>query len=134
MEETTRDLFEKSIRILELPRVLELLSAQAVSEEAKRRALSLRPLTQREEVQRLLEQTDAARGLIGLQGSPNFAGLKPVAESLARADRCGMLNTRELLDVAGVLRCARRVGLIPGGDRRPGEAPGTRQSPGGDGL
>ena len=33
------DLFDKSIRTLELPRVLELLSEQAVSAEAKQQAL-----------------------------------------------------------------------------------------------
>ena len=32
------DLFEKSIQTLELPRVLELLAAQAVTEEGKERA------------------------------------------------------------------------------------------------
>ena len=49
------DLFDKSIRTLELPRVLELLSEQAVSAEAKQRALRLRPETEPEEVLRLLE-------------------------------------------------------------------------------
>ena len=39
------ELFEKSIRTLELPRVLELLRAQAVSAEAKRRSLQIRPET-----------------------------------------------------------------------------------------
>lgn len=103
------EMFEKSIRILELPRVLEQLAAQAVSEEARDKARKLRPLTEREEVLRQLEQTDAARAMMGLQGLPNFAGLKSVTEALGRADRCGMLNTRELLDIAGVLRCSRRV-------------------------
>ena len=64
------DLFDKSIRTLELPAVLELLSEQAVSAEAKRRARGLRPETEPEEVLRLLDQTDAARNLIGLRGSP----------------------------------------------------------------
>ena len=50
------DLFDKSIRTLELPRVLELLSEQAVSAEARQRALRLRPETEPEEVLRLLEQ------------------------------------------------------------------------------
>ena len=40
------DLFDKSIRTLELPRVLELLSEQAVSAEARQRALRLRPETE----------------------------------------------------------------------------------------
>ena len=103
------DLFDKSLRTLELPRVLELLSEQAVSAEAKQRALRVRPETEPEEVLRLLDQTDAARNLIGLRGSPSFSGVKPVAEALDRADRGGALNTRELLTIADLLTAARRA-------------------------
>ena len=103
------DLFDKSIRTLELPRVLELLSEQAVSAEARQRALRLRPETEVEEVLRLLDQTDAARNLIDLRGSPSFSGVKPVAEALDRADRGGALNTRELLTIADLLTAARRA-------------------------
>ena len=80
------ELFEKSIRTLELPRVLELLAEQAVSAEAKARCRRLRPETEPEEVLRLLDQTDAARQMMGLRGSPSFSGVKPVAEALDRAD------------------------------------------------
>ena len=38
------ELFDKSIRTLELPRVLQLLSEQAVSPEAKELALAVRCL------------------------------------------------------------------------------------------
>ena len=62
-----------------------------------------------EEVLRLLDQTDAARNLIGLRGSPSFSGVKPVAEALDRADRGGALNTRELLTIADLLTAARRA-------------------------
>ena len=103
------ELFDKSIRTLELPRVLQLLSDQAVSAEAKARALRVRPETEPEEVLRLLEQTDAARAMIGLHGSPSFSGVKPVAEALDRADRGGSLNTRELLTIASLLTAARRA-------------------------
>ncbi len=103
------ELFEKSIRTLELPRVLELLSEQAVSAEAKERALRIRPETEPEEVLRLLDQTDAARGMIGLRGSPSFSGVKPVSEALDRADRGGALNNRELLTIANLLTAARRT-------------------------
>ena len=37
------ELFDKSIRTLELPAVLELLAAQAVSDEARDRCRKLRP-------------------------------------------------------------------------------------------
>ena len=103
------ELFDKSIRTLELPRVLQKLSDQAVSAEAKERALRLRPETEMEEVLRLLDQTDAARQMIGLHGSPSFSGVKPVAEALDRSDRGGSLNTKELLTIAGLLTAARRA-------------------------
>ncbi|MGN8889310.1 endonuclease MutS2 [Dysosmobacter sp. HCP28S3_G4] len=103
------ELFEKSIRTLELPRVLALLADQAVSDEAKRRCENLRPETEPEEAERLQDQTEAARTMIGLRGSPSFSGVKPVAEALDRADRGGSLNTRELLTIAGLLTCARRT-------------------------
>ena len=102
------ELFDKSIRTLELPRVLELLADQAVSAAAKDRCRRLTPETEAEEVLRLLDQTDAARAMIGLRGSPSFSGVKPVAEALDRADRGGSLNNHELLTIADLLTAARR--------------------------
>ena len=103
------ELFDKSIRTLELPAVLAMLADQTNSAEARERALATSPRTAVDEVERLQGETDAAREMIGLRGSPAFSGIKPVGESLYRADRGGTLNTRELLDISGVLRCARRV-------------------------
>lgn len=48
--------FEKSIRTLELPRVLQLLSEQAVSAEGKARCLRISPETEAEEALRLLDR------------------------------------------------------------------------------
>ena len=110
--------FEKSIRTLELPRVLQLLSEQAVSAEGKARCLRIRPETEAEEALRLLDQTDAARAMIGLRGSPSFSGVKPVAEALDRADWGGSLNTRELLSIADLLTAARRAKEYFSGDDR----------------
>lgn len=103
------ELFEKSIRTLELPTVLAQLSACAVSEAAREKCLRAFPATDRDDVVRLLDETDAAKERMQLHGAPNFAGVKDVAAALQRADQGGMLNTRELLDIAGVLTAARRV-------------------------
>ena len=110
------DLFEKSIRLLELPQVLELLAGQAVTEEGRERCAALRPFTDRDDVARALSETTAAVRLLSLYGSPPLSGVKPVAASLQRADMGGSLNTRELLEIAGVLRAA-RSGKEYGGDR-----------------
>ncbi|MGN8969035.1 endonuclease MutS2 [Intestinimonas sp. HCP28S3_D6] len=101
------DLFEKSIQTLELPRVLELLAAQAASEEGKDRCRALRPSTDPDDVQRLQKETSAACSMIVLRGTPPLSGIRPVAASLQRADMGGALNTRKLLDIAALLRCAR---------------------------
>ena len=110
------DLFEKSIRLLELPQVLELLAGQAVTEEGRERCAALRPFTDRDDVARALAETTAAVRLLSLYGSPPLSGVKPVAASLQRADMGGSLNTKELLEIAGVLRAA-RSGKEYGGDR-----------------
>ena len=83
------ELFDKSIRTLELPRVLKLLADQAVSPEAKELALAVRPETDYEDVLRLLDQTDGARTMMILHGAPGFSGVKPIRELLDRADRGG---------------------------------------------
>ncbi len=103
------ELLEKSLRTLELPRVLEKLAQKAVSEEAKERSLQLKPLTGRQAVVRLLEETDAAKARLGLHGAPPFSGVKDMAPALHRAEQGGMLNTRELLDIAALLTASRRV-------------------------
>lgn len=101
--------FRKSMETLELPRVLELLAQEAATQEGKEKALELLPETDIQSVERLQEETAAAFSMLTLHGSPALSGIRPVRASLQRADRGGSLNTRELLDVAGVLRCARSV-------------------------
>ena len=103
------ELFDKSIRTLELPRVLQLLSEQAVSQEAKELALAVRPETDYEDVLRLLDQTDGARAMIVLRGAPGFSGVKPVKDLLDRADRGGSLNIPELIRIGDLLYAARRA-------------------------
>ena len=113
------DLFEKSIATLELPRVLEQLAACASTQEGKERCLALRPMTDPDDVQRAQEETSAAVEMLIKRGSPGFSGVKPVGASLHRADMGGSLNTRELLEVAAVLRCARTVQDYGAGEEKP---------------
>ena len=103
------ELFEKSIHTLELPRVLDMLANEAVTDEGKELCRNARPSADRAEVLRLQKQTSAAFDMLVKRGTPSFSGVRPVAAALQRADRGGSLNTRELLDIAQVLRCARSV-------------------------
>ena len=108
-------LYEKSLQTIELPAVLELLAAKASSEGAKAMARALRPTADQNRVRERLADTTAAKTMMETKGSPSFSGLKDVRPALARADMGGMLNTRELLDIAGVLFCARAVASYASG-------------------
>ena len=103
------DLFDKSQITLELPAVLELLAGEAVSLPAKEEVRRLAPGTYRAEIQRRLAETTAAKDMMFTRGSPSFSGVRDVRGALARADMGGVLNTRELLEIAGVLASARAV-------------------------
>lgn len=102
-------LYEKSIAKLELDRVLNLLADSACSSLGKAACLALKPNSDLEDVQSLLDETTAARDLCDRKGNPGFAGVCDIAAHLERADRGGCLQPKELLEIAGVLRCARTV-------------------------
>ena len=98
------ELYEKSLAKLELHQVLELLAQCAGSYEGKQSCLALRPISDLEEVNLLLEQTSAASDLCTKKGNPGFSEVRSVSASLERADMGGSLQPKELLQIAGVLR------------------------------
>ena len=113
------ELYEKSLIKLELDQVLAMLAECAGSSEGKAACLRLRPTTDLEDVQLLLEQTTAASDLCTRKGNPSFLDVKDVTESLERADRGGCLQPKELLSVGAVLRCARTIKAYVAEDEKP---------------
>ena len=103
------ELYEKSLRKLELDQVLQLLAECAGSEGGKEACLSLRPSSDLEEVELMLNQTTAASDLCTRKGNPVFGDVTDCSASLERADRGGSLQPVELLRIAGILRCARNI-------------------------
>ena len=103
------ELYEKSLIKLELPLVLEQLAACAGSQGGKEACLRVRPNSDLEEVELMLRQTTAASDLCTRKGNPVFADVTDCSASLERADRGGSLQPKELLRIAGILRCARTI-------------------------
>ena len=90
------ELYEKSLRTLELPAVLDLLAAEAVSAPAKEKTLALRPAETEYEIKRRLGETSAAKAMMVLHTAPSFGGVRDVRSSLARADIGGMPFRRQV--------------------------------------
>ena len=103
------ELYEKSLLKLELDQVLEQLASCAGSLGGKEACRRVRPVSDLEDVNLMLEQTTAASDLCTRKGNPVFGDVTDVSASLERADRGGSLQPIELLRIAGVLRCARNI-------------------------
>ena len=103
------ELYEKSLIKLELDQVLALLAECAGSAEGKESCLHLRPTSDLEDVQAMLDETTAASDLCTRKGNPSFSGVMNVSASLERAERGGTLQPSELLRITGVLRCTRNI-------------------------
>lgn len=86
---------------------LDQLAAQTVSARGREMALALRPVTDREDAALYLRQTTDAKDMMVKNGSPTLGGIRDVTAALRRCEVGGVLNMRELLDVASL--CRRRA-------------------------
>ena len=103
------ELYNKSLHKLELDQVLQQLAECASSAEGKAACMRLCPVSDLEDVQIRLNETTAASDMSTKKGNPNFSDACDVSTSLERADRGGCLQPKELLQIAGLLRCTRTI-------------------------
>ena len=101
--------FEKHSKALEFDKVLERLAEFVSCDDARYEVLHLKPESNLDLARALLAQTSDAHMLLARFGGPSFGGLRNVNNALSRADAGSVLNTKELLDIAGVLRTIRTL-------------------------
>ncbi|MBQ9760799.1 MAG: endonuclease MutS2 [Clostridia bacterium] len=100
---------EKTLKILEFDKIRNMLADCAPTEGAKTLAARLCPTDDEVDVKRRLARTTDARRLCDAKGMPPFGSVRDVSDSCERAVKGAMLNTRELLEVARLLRSARML-------------------------
>ena len=98
---------EREKILLEYDKILEMLAALAPTTGAKERARALTPDDDADVVRARLRATGDAMRLLGEKGMPSFGRIEDPTDALTRAARGATLTTRELLDIAGILRTAR---------------------------
>ena len=100
---------EKTRNTLEFDKICSMLADCAATEGARAMAECLMPSADITEVLRRLRRTTDAKRLCEVKGLPSFGSVKDVSASCERAVKGAMLSTRELLDIAQVLRSARSL-------------------------
>ncbi len=96
-------------KVLELDKVLGLLSAETGLSDAAELARELTPSYDVEDVKVLLAETRDAHSLMARFGAPSFGGAPNVNSALARAKAGGVLSPSELLQIGETLRVIRVV-------------------------
>lgn len=100
---------EKIFKTMEYRKIIDQLSAYSQTALGKRTAEALRPVTDLEDVKRLLQATDEAFKVDRLKGAPGFGGIVDITPAVKRARIGGTLNPHELLGIATTLEGARRI-------------------------
>ena len=107
---------EKTLKKLEFDKIREMLADCAMTEGAKKKAMTCKPAPTLYTVNILLDRTSAAKDLSDRKGSPSFYSVAEVRDSTDRAKKGALLSLRELLNCAAVIRCARGLSDYAGED------------------
>ena len=100
---------EKSLRILEYNKIIEMLSSKAHSKAGKLLCDGLKPIDNLNEVISSLQNTDDALKRLLRNGNISFAGNKDIRQSLLRRKKGSSLNALELLLICDLLEASSRV-------------------------
>ena len=100
---------EKSLRILEYNKIIEMLSSKAHSKAGKLLCDGLKPIDNLNEVISSLQNTDDALKRLLRNGNISFAGNKDIRQSLLRLKKGSSLNALELLLICDLLEASSMV-------------------------
>ncbi len=99
----------KVLKVLEFDKILSLVSESAVCAETKKLILNIKPSADYEEVETMQMETSQASSMIAMFGNIPIAPVRPVSESVKRAQMDGILSAKELLNIGALLRVSRHV-------------------------
>lgn len=96
----------KSLQALEYNKIIEKLSSYTSSDHARQMAENLKPMTDINDINAALKETNDALSRIYAKGSPSFSGIRDVRSCVKRLEKGSSLNIMELLGISSVLSCA----------------------------
>ena len=100
---------DKYLRVLEFPKILDMLRLYAVSDMGKEAAGELRPSGDMRRVEKLQAETEEALSVIAYTGGNPMSAFQDIREYITLSQVGSMLSMKALLEVAQVLTCLRAV-------------------------
>ena len=99
----------KTIKALELDKILQILSVATSCDGSRELALNITPYDDLYEIEQDLALTYNAYELTARFGSPKISRIKNIKSSVIRAQSGGVLTLKELLQIASILKNARVI-------------------------
>ncbi|MBQ9120102.1 MAG: endonuclease MutS2 [Lachnospiraceae bacterium] len=100
---------EKVLKTLEFTKIVQRLSEYAGSAMGKEKCTALVPLTDREQIEQMQQETADALARIFQKGSLSFSGLPDIGASIKRLEIGSTLGAGELMKLSSVLTATLRV-------------------------
>lgn len=105
---------QRVLRVLEYPKVLQMLGDQAQTKLGKDMVNTLEPSSDYENIVHMQEETDEAAQISRLNQSIPLGGIFDIRESVKRSVIGGTLNIHELLDIASTIYAGKQIKLFFG--------------------
>lgn len=107
---------QKSLKVLEYNKIIDLLATKASSSLGLKYIEQLIPKPNYKEVKDMLEETSEAQGILIKRGHVNLGGIQDISDSVRRAEIGAVLDPGSLLKISDNLRAARNLkrSLTPG--------------------
>ena len=105
-------MYEKSLKTLEYDKIIKLLSEETESQLGFDYANTLKPSTDKREIEKWIKETDEALRLVLKRGNPPLYGVKPIQKEIKRTQIGGSLSPEGLLKIAETLRCSNALKKI----------------------
>lgn len=103
---------ERSMKVLEFPKIISLLIQKTETSLGAELAEELRPSTEIELIQELQDETDEAMTILRLNKSIPLGGVSDIRKSIKRSKIGGILNAQECLNIANTIYAARKLKLF----------------------
>ena len=100
---------EKTLKALEYNKIIKLLINKAESSLGKARVEEIKPLTDKEDIEILQNQTQEALSILIKKGNPPLFGINSVAPEVRRVEMGGSLSPGGLMKISDSLRVSRSL-------------------------
>lgn len=100
---------EKTLKVLEYHKIIEMLIGKAESQLGKDRIKEIKPLIQIETIEELQKETEEALSLLVKRGNPPLYGIHSISQELKRLDIGGSISPGGLIKISDSLRVSRSL-------------------------